>query len=482
MHNLLLGCLCSLVTVALSTGTPTQAVRCPVLVNTMQALVDAAAHARTKQLHDVVVQCLREAVERAESTQAPKNTLASLHNELGLAVYGHPSQGPQAAVVHFEQATALLPSFSNAQFNAAACLAAASKHKEAQPWFHRALKLDPTNGNYHFQYALTLLGMEEANATEVESSLETALQFDPQNAMAYNLLGVAKVRQGNHSQGLGLFQKAVELSPESGTLYANLGSTQRELQQDQTAVATLEMALKLEPTKVEHYHNLAGALEAADDFPHELLKRAVELYSRAAKDSPQNPLFHYDLCGAAFKIQDFKVASSACDQGLALAQGYAPLHFRKGQVLQEQGGNDEAALKSFEYAHAIEPTNERYSFSIRGAGGTPRDYSQQAEQPAAPAGQGAPASTSSADVADLKASLTALEKKMTGKLQASIGMIDALNERLERFETETNRKLEKILAKLSQDPQAPKEQAPEGPIEPIYPPGGKAAYEAMMGL
>ena len=91
------------------------------------------------------------------------------------------------------------------------------------------------------------------------------------------------------------------------------------------AVAAFRTALSLEPDKPEHTHGLASALEAGDSFPHDKLKEALILYTTAAKVAPNSPLFHMDLCSAAFKLQEFKeasqVLSSAFPHDLILLTG-----------------------------------------------------------------------------------------------------------------------------------------------------------------
>lgn len=74
------------------------------------------------------------------------------------------------------------------------------------------------------------------------------------------------------------------------------------------AKRAFEHSLKLQPSNAEFYHGMAKALEGMDVFPHDQLKEAIPLYATATKMVPKNPLFQFDLCGAAFKVNEIKQA------------------------------------------------------------------------------------------------------------------------------------------------------------------------------
>merc|ERR1712086_497312 len=488
----------------LSTGTATASqsgsvandVTCPALLDTMQALVDAAVGARTRGQFNVAARCLQDAIDQADKRGAAENTVATLHNELGLTLFSDPASGPVPATEHFDRATDVLPTFSNGWFNAGACRASKGEHSEAVDKFVRAIELQPNNGNYHMQHALSLMSVDSEDRQNIDTALASAVEFEPANPMAHNLLGISKVKQQQHEAAELMFQKAVDLLPESAVFHSNLGATSKELDKHEQAVAAFRTALSLEPDKPEHTHGLASALEAGDSFPHDKLKEALILYTTAAKVAPNSPLFHMDLCSAAFKLQEFKEASQACDKGLALAPGHAPLHYLKGQVLQEQGGHDDAALKSFQYAAAIDPDTKQYAFAVKGMGGTvPPPMAAGTAQPTGAQGQavaGGPDVQIQFD--QIVQRLDSLETKVMDKLQKSYQIIDSLQERLELFTVASNERLDRILKEVTYlrnrrfdtsndfEQQEEEEQIIEDDsIQPIYPPGGKAAFDALMG-
>jgi hypothetical protein len=68
---------------------------------------------------------------QADKRGAAVNTVATLHNELGLTLFSDPVSGPVPATEHFDRATDVLPTFSNGWFNAGACRASKGEHSEA---------------------------------------------------------------------------------------------------------------------------------------------------------------------------------------------------------------------------------------------------------------------------------------------------------------------------------------------------------------
>ena len=121
------------------------------------------------------------------------------------------------------------------------------------------------------------------------------------------------------------FRVAYRLNPKVETFNANFATASLEAQQWSDAKIAFEQALKSNPTSAESYRGLAKALEGMDSFPHDQLKDAMPKFTLATRLKPQNPQFQYDLCNAAFKLRDIRIAKEACERGIALAGGYAPL-------------------------------------------------------------------------------------------------------------------------------------------------------------
>ena len=75
------------------------------------------------------------------------------------------------------------------------------------------------------------------------------------------------------------------------------------------ALGAFKQALVLLPEgTADIYHGIAKALEGMDTFPHDQIKEAIPKFVAATKLQPKNPLFHFDLCGAAFKLRELKQA------------------------------------------------------------------------------------------------------------------------------------------------------------------------------
>jgi len=456
-------------------------VTCPALSNTAQALVDAAGAAKRKQNFAVAARCTRDAIEMVKDNAA---TSAGLHNDLGLLVFADPTGGPVPALEHFVRAGKLAPNFANAHFNAAVSSAKAGDHKNALQWFKQCLDLQPQNAMYYHQYAASL--MENSHDSAAVEALQTSLRHDNSSAEAHNLMGVVKSRQKNYTDATRYFQSAVDLQPASATFCANLATANLESAQFERAHTAFQRSLALMPSSAEFYHGIAKSLEGMDVFPHDQLKEAMKSFKAATSLKPNSPLFQYDLCSAAFKLLEIKPATEACEKGVKLAPGYAPLRFQLGRI-HEEAGRDSDALESFRVAVAIDPANKQYSFALRSvanaAGGgkgslgsqkqppPPNPFQQQ--PPAAAVPKQDPVQGIGGQCDDkmnaLEAKIDAVEQKVMAKLQNLYSVAEALSEKLNMIKeaidhgnTNVMNRLNNVDTTIVEIPQ----QMPEGHLPP----------------
>jgi Flp pilus assembly protein TadD len=100
---------------------------------------------------------------------------------------------------------------------------------EAEPFYHRALALDPD-----FKEAwmnLGLVAMAQGRPDEALSCQRQALRLDPENADAHNNLGMVHYAQGNIAESENCFRSALRLQPDHANATLNLGSA-RQIQND----------------------------------------------------------------------------------------------------------------------------------------------------------------------------------------------------------------------------------------------------------
>ena len=123
---------------------------------------------------------------------------------------------------------------------------------------------------------------KERNWRDAFSACKNALNMDRQNTDAYKILGNILKIKGKKAEALGIYAKALEINPNSATIYANLGSFHAEQQNWQQALDYYQQAVIIDPSLAGAYRNLARVWEELEDN-----ERALECLCQAVNLEPQ---------------------------------------------------------------------------------------------------------------------------------------------------------------------------------------------------
>jgi Flp pilus assembly protein TadD len=129
---------------------------------------------------------------------------------------------------------------------------------EAEPFYHRAVALDPEFKEAWMNLGLVILargGRDEALSCERQ-----ALRIDPESADAHNNLGMVHYAQGNIAEAESCFRSALRLRPDYANATLNLGSTRQLLNHVEEADTLFRRALSLGVDPARAKSNLALAL------------------------------------------------------------------------------------------------------------------------------------------------------------------------------------------------------------------------------
>ena len=129
---------------------------------------------------------------------------------------------------------------------------------EAEPFYHRAVALDPDFKEAWMNLGLVILsrgGLDEALSCQRQ-----ALRIAPESADAQNNLGMVHYAQGNIVEAENCFRSALRLHPDHANATLNLGSTRQILNHVKEADALFRRALTLGVDSARAKNNLALAL------------------------------------------------------------------------------------------------------------------------------------------------------------------------------------------------------------------------------
>ena len=133
-----------------------------------------------------------------------------------------------------------------------------NRQLEAEPFYHRAIAIDPT-----FKEAWMNLGLVVLSLGRLEEALSCqreAVCLDPDNADAHNNLGMVHYAQGNIAEAESCFRTALRLQPDHANATLNLGSARQVLNHVEEADALFRCALSLGVDPARGKSNLALAL------------------------------------------------------------------------------------------------------------------------------------------------------------------------------------------------------------------------------
>jgi len=165
---------------------------------------------------------------------------------------------------------------------------------------------------------LTILTYTQIGMWKNTTSLfEKALQVNPENYTAYNILGSEEARRGKHKQALFYYQKALQINPKFSRAYSNAGNSFLAL----------------------------GRYEEADDY-----------YQKAIAINEKLDIAHYNLGVLKLLLNRPRDAVQYFEKALIITPGFVNARFNLGVALFRTGRISDA-VEHFEKALELNPAN-----------------------------------------------------------------------------------------------------------------------------
>jgi tetratricopeptide (TPR) repeat protein len=218
--------------------------------------------------HDLGLACLEvghlpEAIAALQGAVASNPRYADAHFRLGIAL--EKLGDIRGAIAAYDRATQLRPSLAEAWFRAGALVHTLGHRDEAIGCFRRAAATAAKTSYGRLGKARALL-IEDRNQ-EAEQVLREALVADPENAMAYDLLGNLFSDCGRFDEARACFERAIEIAPLLAGSYYDLVRCRPVTNDDKGLLQQMQAALAtpgLEAGQRLRLHLAIG--KAADDL------------------------------------------------------------------------------------------------------------------------------------------------------------------------------------------------------------------------
>ena len=198
------------------------------------------------------------------------------------------------AMVHYQEALQISPSYAEAHNNLGNVLRQKGNVDEAIVHFQKALQINPDYAEAHSNFGNALL--QKGRVDEAISHYQRALQITPDSAEAHNNLGSALLKKGSVDEAITHFQRALQITPDYVNAHLNLGNALLKKGSVDEAITHFQRALQIKPDYVEAHLNLGNALLKKGS-----VDEAIAHYRKALQIKPDSAEVHIILGNALLK-------------------------------------------------------------------------------------------------------------------------------------------------------------------------------------
>ncbi|MDB6037316.1 MAG: Tetratricopeptide 2 repeat protein [Verrucomicrobiales bacterium] len=190
----------------------------------------------------------------------------------------------------------------------------------------------------------------EEKFTQAIEKLKIATQLLPQNAQAWNHLGLAYYGAGQTDDAIRSYQQAIALDRNLSVARFNLGLLYLEQNRNPEAISELTTYTALQPNSTEGWLHLATAQLRIRRFDD-----AEKTFVRVQKLEPKNPEMLDGLGVIQLQRKRPRDAFNYFEAALQQNPQFAPALLNEAIVLQQYLNNRPAALQKYEAYLALKP-------------------------------------------------------------------------------------------------------------------------------
>lgn len=227
------------------------------------------------------------------------------------------------------------------------------QYQAGLPYLHKALSVNPDEGQFWLSYADGLLkagereqaleivtaaiarGLDNEQSQGLRERIELAIAATPTAQETQHV--VALYQAGHHAELEAASRALTQRYPDSDFAWSVLGSALQL--QGKDAFEALQKTVQLAPNDAEAHGNLGTAWQARGMYD-----QAVDSYTRALELNPDFVEAHGNLAAALQAQGKLEQAEQAYRQALALRPDYAKGHFNLGNTLQAMRRSAEAVV------------------------------------------------------------------------------------------------------------------------------------------
>ena len=157
---------------------------------------------------------------------------------------------------------------------------------------------------------------QSGNRVEAIKAYKKAIELNPQNTDAYNLLGLLYDAPGTYQKSIKIYSAGIKMNHQSAMLYNNRATVYCALGNYQQAIADYNKVIELKPQEAMAYNGRGSAYYGLDNYQQAIrdYSKAIELESKAIWLS----MFYSDRGSAYYSIRNYQQAIEDYSQAIDL--------------------------------------------------------------------------------------------------------------------------------------------------------------------
>jgi len=209
----------------------------------------------------------------------------AVHNLYGNALAGQNKF--KDAVAAFRKALAIDASVAELHFNVGILLTNLNRTEEAITSYKKAVKLKPSLTDAHYNLGTAL--QAESKFEQAANSYKKAIELEPGFFEALVNLGVVLQEQSHLTEAVEVYKRALTIQKDA-KVYFNMGTALKNEGKLGDAIECYNYALELKPGYAEVYSNMGEVLRDQGRYDE-----SVTYYKKALECDPSLPVANYSL-------------------------------------------------------------------------------------------------------------------------------------------------------------------------------------------
>ena len=187
---------------------------------------------------------------------------------------------------------------------------------------------------------------DEGNHSNAIEHYSRAIEFNPQMVAAYYNRGTCYAYQNKYDRAISDYDKVIELDPDDAAAYHNRGTCYRSKGEYDRAIIDYDKAIELEPDDAAAYYNRGACYFYLNKYD-----RAIVDYDKAIKLKPDYTAAYYNRGTCYYDKSEYDRAIVDYDKAIELEPDDAAAYYNRGHCYHDKGEYDRAIV---DYDKAIE--------------------------------------------------------------------------------------------------------------------------------